>query len=140
MATQPSALFVTVCEVGAEHQCSGKRIAFFRKEDVPDAFAGVKPGDALLLDPAACLFLRDRILLSNRWIMVVENYDHLRRFEDFLAAHLAQQVGGARRAAVVEHHHVGNDVDDFPDLDALAVGVAGNNFRYGVHAIAVRSL
>ena len=122
--------------IGAEDERARKRIALLRKDDVPDAFTGVKFGDALFLDPFARLLLRDRILLANRRIMMIEDDDDLRRIEDLVAAHLAQQIGGAGRAAIVEHHEVRNDVDDLADLDALAVGVPGNDFRNGVHRSA----
>ena len=59
---------------------------------------------------------------------MVEHHHHLRRVEHLVAPHLAQQVGGAGRAAVVEHDVVGHHVDDLADLDALAVGVACNDF------------
>ena len=44
-----------------------------------------------------------------------------------LSRALAQQVGGSRRTAIVQHHVVGHDVDDLANLDALAIGVARND-------------
>jgi len=59
--------------------------------------------------------------------MVEHDHDLLGR-KDLCATHLAQEVGGARRAAIVEHDVIGDNVDDFTDLDAPAVGVLGNDF------------
>ena len=110
--------------IGAEDQRAGKRVALFRKDHVADAFAGVKLGDALLLDPFARLLLRHRILLPDRRIVMIEHDHDLRRVEHLVAAHLAQEIGRARRAAIVEHDVVGRHIDDLADLDALAVGVS----------------
>src|SRR5262249_62155701 len=111
--------------VGSEDQGARKSVSFFGKDHVPDALAGVEFGDPLLLDPLARLLLGDRVLLPNRRIVMVE-YDHdLRRREDPVAAHQAEEVSGACRSAVIEHDEVGSDVDDLPDLDTLAVGVRG---------------
>ena len=60
--------------------------------------------------------------------MMIEHHHDLRRVEHLVAAHLAQKIGGARRAAIVQHHVVGHDIDDLADLDALAIGVARNDF------------
>ena len=76
--------------IGAEDQCAGERVAFFRKDHVADAFAGMEFGDALFLDPFAGPFLRDRILLADRRIMMIEHNNDFRRVEYLVAAHLAQ--------------------------------------------------
>ena len=84
-----------------------------------DSFAGVEFRDALFCDPLARLLLRDRVLLADRRVVMVEYDDDLDRIEYLVAAHLAQQVGRAGRAAIVEHHVVGNDIDDLADLDGF---------------------
>ena len=68
--------------------------------------------------------------------MVIEDHDDLRRIKYLFAAHLAEKISSARRAAIVEHNVVGHDVDDFADFDALAIGVARDDLLNGVHPYA----
>ncbi len=119
--------------VGAEDQSARKGVAFFREDDVADPLTGVELRNALLFDPRARFHLGHRILLADRRIVMVEHHHHLRWVEHLVATHLAQQVGGARRPTIIEHDVVGHDVDDFPNLDTCAVGMAGNDLRNRMH-------
>jgi len=114
--------------VGAEDQRARERVALFRKDHVADALAGVKLADALLLDPLARAFLRDRILLPDRRVVMVEHDHDLIRITHFVAAHLAEEVGCAGCAAIVEHDVIGSHIDDLADFDAFPVGVPGDDF------------
>ncbi len=64
---------------------------------------------------------------------MIEHDDDLVGIEYLLAAHLTEQVGSAGRAAIVEHHEVRNDIDDFADLDGPLAGVPRNDLRDRVH-------
>src|SRR5437763_10884091 len=119
--------------VSAEYECAREGVAFFRKDHVADALAGMKLGNALFLDPLARSLLRNRILLPDWWIVVIEDDHNLLWTKDFVAAHFSKEVGRARRATIVEHDIIGRHIDDLADLDALAVGVLGDDLGKGVH-------
>src|SRR5215475_14714501 len=109
--------------VGPEYERARKGVALFRKDHVADAFAGMEFGYALFLDPFARSLLGHRVLLPDWRIVVIEHDDDLLWIKDFVATHLSKEVGRARRATIVEHHIVGRHIDDFPDFDALSIGV-----------------
>src|SRR5580704_3456347 len=113
--------------IGTENQRAREGVTFFRKDHVADAFASMEFDDALFLDPFAGPLLRDRILLADRRIVMIEYYNHLRRVEYLVAAHLAQQVRGAGSATIVKHHVVRNDVDDLTNLNRFSAGVTGDD-------------
>ncbi len=87
--------------VGTENERARKRIAAFRKDDVANSFAGMEFRDALLAYPLASLLLRYRVLRSNRRIVMIEDDDDFFRIRYLLATHVAEQVGGAGRAAII---------------------------------------
>ena len=119
--------------ISAEDERTRKGVALFRKNDVSDSLTGVKFGDLLFLDPFSGLFLRYRVLLANRRVVMIEDHDDARRIEHLVAAHLAQEIGDPGRATIVEHDEIRDDVDDLADFDVLAIGMPGDDFCNGVH-------
>src|SRR5215475_5206351 len=113
--------------VGPEDEGARKCVSLFREDDMADAFAGMEFGYALFLDPLAGALLRNGILLPDRRVVMVEHDHDLVRVINLVAAHLAEEIRCAGRAAIVEHDVVGCHIDDLTYLDALAVGVPGDN-------------
>ncbi len=65
--------------------------------------------------------------------MMIEYHHDADGSNTFSPPILRDKIGSARRAAIVEHNVVGDDVDDLADFDAFAVGVARDDLWNGVH-------
>src|SRR5437763_4835270 len=83
--------------VSAEYERAREGVALFRKDHVADALARMELSDALFRDPLARPLLRNRVLLADWRIVVIEDDHDLLRIKNFIAAHFSKEVGRARR-------------------------------------------